>query len=260
MLSLLILIGLASTAVCPNHFPIGSSYVPYCTNNKQGPAVFVIHGVDLNAKDYLSYLADLDTMVIAPQFQDTGPGLYWSSSWKKGNRSLDSQRVSSFEVLDRMIEMYHGVAVVGHSAGGQFVTRYAAGTRLEGLTFIVANPSSYMYLDKTRPVSGVGCLSFDDYGYGLEDLNDYMSVGVAPDYQDRNVIYMLGSLDTKIDSNLDTSCEANRQGKNRYDRGLKFYDHLSKHFGRPVHKKVIVYGVGHSPSRMLKAAKPYIPD
>ncbi|MDH5254632.1 MAG: hypothetical protein OEW72_01840 [Gammaproteobacteria bacterium] len=66
--------------------------------------------------------------------------------------------------------MFHGVAIVGHSAGGQFVSRYAAGTRLKGLTFIAANPGSYMYLDRNRPVSGV-CAGFNDYRYGLDDLN-----------------------------------------------------------------------------------------
>ncbi|MCK6370875.1 MAG: hypothetical protein L6Q83_06010, partial [Gammaproteobacteria bacterium] len=211
---------------------------------------------------YLNDLDDLDTLVIAPEFQESGPGLYWSSSgWKQGDQSKDSQRVSSFEVLDRMVEMYHGVAVVGHSAGGQFVTRYAAGTRLQGLTFIVANPSSYLYLDRSRPFgSAMTCRDYNEYRYGLEDLNDYMSAGVARDYAERDVIYLLGDRDTKIDKYLDTGCEANRQGRNRYERGLRFYDHLQSRYGRTAHRKVIVKGVGHSPSRMLKAARPYLPD
>ncbi|MCK6370874.1 MAG: hypothetical protein L6Q83_06005 [Gammaproteobacteria bacterium] len=263
MTSVLVLLGLASGAAtaavnCTHRFPVGASYVPYCSNDKHGPAVFVIHGTNRNADDYLGYLDDLDTLVIAPHFQDSGPGLYWTSGgWKRGDRSKDAERVSSYEVLDRMVEMYHGVAVAGHSAGGQFVTRYAAGTRLQGLTFIVANPSSYLYLDGTRPVGG-DCPDYNEYKYGLEDPNDYMGGGIARDYAERDVIYMLGSLDTKVDKYLDTSCEANRQGRNRYDRGLKFFDHLARHFGRPVHRKVIVNGVGHSPSRMLDAARPYI--
>ena len=248
----------ASEFICDHHFPVGSSYVPYCTNNKPGPAVFVIHGTERNARDYFRYLQNLDTLVIAPQFQASGPGMYWSSGWKEGNKSSDPQRVSSYEVLDRMVEMFHGVAIVGHSAGGQFVTRYAAGTRLQGLTFIVANPSSYLYLDRTRPVSGA-CSGFNNYRYGLDHLNSYMRAGISPDYPNRNVIYLLGSLDTKADSYLDTSCAANLEGSNRFDRGGKFYSHLATHFGRPVHRKVIVYGVGHDPARMLNAARPYLP-
>lgn len=263
MFAALILIGLAtgttSTAfICEHRFPVGTSYIPYCTNNKPGPAVIVIHGTERNARDYLGYLKDLDTLVIAPQFQASGPGVYWSSGWREGNKSTDSQKVSSYAVVDRMVEMFHGAAVIGHSAGGQFVTRYAAGTRMQGLTFIVANPSSYMYLDRSRPVSGT-CSDFNEYRYGLEDLNNYMSAGVSPDYPDRNVIYMLGSLDTNIDSNLDTTCAAKRQGRNRYERGVNFYKHLRTYYRRPVHRLVIVPGVAHKPAKMLKAAIPYLP-
>jgi pimeloyl-ACP methyl ester carboxylesterase len=245
--------------VCDKQFPVGNSFIPYCTNSKPGPAVFVIHGTDRNVRDYIGYMADVDTLVIAPEFQESAPGLYWTGGWREGGLSQDAARVSSFEVLDRMVEMFHGVAVVGHSAGGQFVTRYAAGTRLQGLTFIAANPGSYMYLNRTRPLSAV-CSRFNEYRYGLEDLNTYMSAGVAPDYPDRNVIYLLGSRDTRIDSNLDTSCAARMQGRNRYDRGLNFYRHLAAHFGRPVHRQVVVTGVGHDPKRMLQAAKAYLPE
>jgi pimeloyl-ACP methyl ester carboxylesterase len=245
---------------CPNQFPVGASYVPYCSNGKSGPAVFVIHGSDRNADDYLSYLEDLDTLVIAPHFQENGPGLYWSSRWRDGNKSLDEERVSSFEVLDRMVEMFDGVAVVGHSAGGQFVTRYAAGTRMEGLTFIVANPGSYLYLDATRPVNAGNCPDYNDYRYGLDNPNTYMSAGVAPDYPERDVIYLLGSRDTTIDDNLDTGCAAKRQGRDRYDRGKKFFSHLAQHYGEPVHRRVIVDGVGHDAELMLDAARPYLPD
>jgi pimeloyl-ACP methyl ester carboxylesterase len=263
--SLVFLLALSSSVAtaavyCGQKFPVGASYVSYCSNKKPGPAVFVIHGKDRNANDYLDYLDDLDTLVIAPEFRSSGPGLYWSDSgWNKGDVSSDSQRVSSFAVLDRMVEMYHGAAVVGHSAGAQFVTRYAAGTRMQGLTFIVANPSSYMWLDTSRPFGSAStCRWYNEYRYGLDDPNDYMSVGVAPDYPNRNVIYLLGDLDTVINSSLDTTCLANRQGRHRLERGQKFYEHLTQHYGRPVHRKVIVPGVGHKPSLMLKAARPYL--
>jgi pimeloyl-ACP methyl ester carboxylesterase len=264
-ISLMVVLVLASSIAsagvyCGQKFPVGTSYVPYCSNKKFGPAVFVIHGKNRNADDYLDYLDDLDTLVIAPEFRSSGPGLYWpDSGWNKGDLSKDSQRVSSFAVLDRMVEMYHGVAVIGHSAGGQFVTRYAAGTRMQGLMFVVANPSSYMWLNKSRPLgSASSCPWYNEYRYGLDDLNNYMSAGVAPDYPSRNVIYMLGDRDTVIDSNLDTTCYANRQGRHRYERGLNFYSHLAQHYGRTVHRKVIVPGVGHKPSLMIKAARPYL--
>ena len=74
------------------------------------------------------------------------------------------------------------VTIAGHSAGGQFVQRYAAGTRIEqqpaiaalGLRFryVVANPSSYMYLFPREPDALTGrCPRFDEYKFGLTDVN-----------------------------------------------------------------------------------------
>ena len=248
----------AFAAECPLRFPVGTSYVPYCSNGKAGPAVFVIHGVNRNAKEYLSYLADLDTLVIAPEFQASGPGLYWSGGWSSGDKSQDAQRVSSFAVLDRMVEQFHGVAVVGHSAGGQFVTRYAAGTRMTGLTFIAANPGSYMWLDKTRPVANP-CSGFNDYKYGRDSLNSYMSAGIAPDYAARRVYYLLGSLDTKRDSNLDGSCQADAQGLYRLARGKNFYANVLKVYPTTSHQLRVIAGVGHDGRKMLAASKLYLP-
>ena len=45
-----------------------------------------------------------------------------------------------------------------------------------------------------------------------------------------------------------------------YDRGKKFFSHLAQHYGQPVHRRVIVYGVGHDAEEMLDAARPYLPD
>ena len=249
-----------ASVLCGQRFSVGNSFVPYCTNGKSGPAVFVIHGVNRNADDYLDTLDDLGTRVIAPEFQAAGPGLWWDSGWRKGDRSRDATRTSSFAVVDLMAEAMGATHIIGHSAGGQFVTRYAAGTRRPGwVRFIVANPSSYLWLDASRPRQTANCHGFNEYHYGLDDLNAYMSVGVAPDYPDRDVVYLLGSADTRIDSNLDTSCEANAQGRNRYERGQNFYAHLGRYFGRAVHRKVIVHGVGHSYTRMIRAARPYLP-
>ena len=251
---------IASAGVCNEQFSVGTSYVPYCSNGKTGPAVIVIHGVDRNADDYLAYMSDMTTLVIVPEFQAQGPGLYWSSGWSEGNKSLDSTRTSSFEVMDRMVVDFGAVAVIGHSAGGQFVNRYASGTRIRGLSYIVANPGSYLWLDGTRPESTAGCPSYNQYKYGFESPNSYMSRGLAPTYANRDVIYLLGELDTEIDANLNTGCRANAQGANRYERGVNFFLHLNDYFGQPTHRLIVVPNVGHSASQMLQAAKAYLPQ
>ena len=90
-----------------------------------------------------------------------------------GNKigSRNRQTISSFDVLDNMLgiltnkELYPNIdkiSYLGHSAGGQMVHRYAIVSELaaqydaehgEGsidIEFIIANPSSYAYLDARR--------------------------------------------------------------------------------------------------------------
>ena len=81
----------------------------------------------------------------------------------------EGDQVSSYRVLDQMAEMLDDVSqfpsleqvIIGaHSAGGQLVQRYAMMTKLfkrsnpapprVPFTFLVADPSSYAYLDKRR--------------------------------------------------------------------------------------------------------------
>lgn len=78
--------------------------------------------------------------------------------------------VSSFDVLDQMLgiltdrDLYpnlNKISILGHSAGGQMVQRYAIMSLLAAaydeddvdwidMQFVVANPSSYTYLDERR--------------------------------------------------------------------------------------------------------------
>ena len=82
------------------------------------------------------------------------------------------------------------ITIIGHSAGGQFVSRYVSMTPMPKISstykfnFIIMNPSTYMYLDDRRPVKtetglifikpdSTGCSSFNDYPRGMEKLNPY---------------------------------------------------------------------------------------
>lgn len=253
---------LPAAVYCGQQFQIDGSYVPYCSNKKSKlPAVIIVHGSDLNPDDYLSYIDDLDVLVIAPHFRESaGNGLYWGSGWRGGDKSVNAPRVSSFEVVDRMVDLFGAKYILGHSAGGQFVVRYAAGTVRGGLRFIAMNPGTYMWHDASRPVAG-SCSDYNDYRAGLRNLNDYMSGrAVQPGYPTRDVIYMLGANDTAITSSLSTSCASNRQGANRRERGENFWAHMQALYGsRLTHRLVIVPGVGHSGSAMSKAAREYLP-
>jgi hypothetical protein len=110
------------------------------------------------------------TLIMAPFFQaladSPGPKeLYWSEDgWKQGDFSLEGASMSTITVVDEIFTyldrssfftFLEKAVLAGHSAGGQFVQRYALGSNLTltsfGLEYIVANPSSYLYLNSLRP-------------------------------------------------------------------------------------------------------------
>lgn len=76
-----------------------------------------------------------------------------------------------------------GIVFAGHSAGGQFATRYEMANKMHDtlgvpITYVVANPSSYACLDATRPSGDSpqfrqfgdrrNCTTSNDWPYGLE--------------------------------------------------------------------------------------------
>lgn len=292
-----------------------TSRVQYCANRDlaQGDpsvrsAVIVVHGDARNVSDYFGYALEAarlaghgDDLVVAPRFatssdirREAQPDdvVTWSSeAWKDGGDSTTTDAnptsVSSFEVVDQLIGLISdserfpnlsSVVLIGHSAGGQFVNRYAAGslsaasTRPEvALTYVVANPSSYLYFDDRRVLGRDGnvdrpssrdrsdCRSYDRYKYGLNDLNSYMVArgarAITDQYATRRVVYALGELDTdeRADS-MDTSCAGRLQGRNRLERGLNYYHYLGTYYGPAVRQfqtLVSVPGVTHDGRAML---------
>lgn len=255
----------------------------------------VVHGTNRNAEDYLHYVMDAaeidgastaaNTLIVAPWFPletDSPPGLYWTNGgWKDGAYSVNLPATSSYKVMDDLVDNIiksgkfsnlNCVVIAGHSAGGQFVERYISGRglRLDAgkmVSFIVSNPSSYMYLDTDRPVDPKGCSTYNNYKYGLAERNEYMSAITSNELVDRllssSVIYLLGQEDTDPEGeNLDNSCAGKRQGAFRLERGRNFYTHLKNYvtkYGDAVllekfmhnHKQVEVPGIGHEAELMF---------
>ena len=307
-----------SPEIGPSTFPITSGadtlYLRYSssvtlTGGTQTRAVIVFHGNSRNGPDYLRYAVQAaeavrsSALIVAPQFviaeevesfglpADT---LYWSSSgWKKGDKSRDYPyarvfRYSSFAAIDRLVEHLAAnfpnltdIAMIGHSAGGQFVNRYSAISQVQsaypGIRFqyIVANPSTYLYMDSSRRTGTspdtFGALSageitaaptYNDYKYGLDNLNTYgNTVGAAQiqtQFASRNVLYLLGSGDTLTDSSLDKSASAYAQGNHRYERGLVHYNYLGSYYGATVydaHKIAVVPDIGHDGRSMINSGQ-----
>lgn len=253
--------------------------------------VVVVHGTGRNAQEYFGSIAvPADerprTAVVAPWFQtdEDDPeddDAYWTNgddtSWKIGGGAIEPDGLSSFEVADDLLRALGDkagfpnltrITLVGHSAGGQFVQRYAAGGRAPAellgvdIRFVAANPSSYLYLSPERPVDEDlpdSCPGYDEYKYGLQDLNDYLGAVTADrireQYIGRRVTYLLGEEDVEQGGSLDTSCAARAQGEHRLERGRAYFSTIEARFPAAPHTELLVPGVGHDHEEMFNSAQ-----
>lgn len=288
-------------AACREVKPIGAASFPlYSTHSLSGRhpeverAVVVVHGVLRNADEYFSDVAKSaalagvadKTVVLAPHFQsneDKVPAglLYWDeSTWKRGDDSLVGGDVSAFKVMDLIVEALadrarfpnvREIVLTGHSAGGQFMSRYVATSRAEdslgsiAFHYVVSNPSTYFYTNDQRALAGTldkfgpvpaGCPDYDDYPYGVQKRNAYASQVTVSEMEHflatRRLSLLLGDSDNQTDY-LDMSCGANLQGAYRFVRGLTYANFLEV-FLRPAQFRVaIVKGVGHSGRDMYQS-------
>ncbi|WP_163505412.1 alpha/beta hydrolase [Fodinicola acaciae] len=250
-------------------------------------AVIVMHGTGRNAAHYFELTTKAASAyagkaeIIAPWMQtsDDNPersDAYWTNgdetSWKDGGDAVDQDKLSSYDAIDAILRILADkakfphltkVTLLGHSAGAQFMQRYAAGARglPSGLDirFVVANPSSYAYLDKKRPASTSGCSHYNDYKYGLDHRNRYLSEStdqqIVRQYTSRSVTYLLGEKDTVQNGDMDDSCEANAQGKNRFERGKFYYAAIHQAYPSAPHELSTVPGVGHDNEAMINSSQ-----
>lgn len=273
-------------------------------------AVLVVHGTERDGHRYWRALdraahragssVRAQTLLLAPQFytrreaRARGLGastLAWApQAWKQGDASRHGTGVSAFSVLDAMVRRLacrdqfpdlDRIVIVGHSAGAQFVQRYAvastmhAWTQAQGvnLRHVVVAPSSYLYLDATRrgfgPDGAYGlpseqclrdCPDYDHYKYGLAHPNAYVARTPPTDlrqaYADKEVIYLVGEHDNDSEAaHLDRSAAALLQGQDRLDRCYAYRDHLAHLYnGLPTnHVFEIVPRLGHEGARILRS-------
>lgn len=203
--------------------------------------------------------------------------LRWSlEGWEGGEAALAPKPVSSFDALDailaklsdrRIFPNLKQIVVAGHSGGGQVAQRYAIAGKGEAalarqhidVRYVVANPSSYAYFSAERPMPSIAasCPGYNNWKYGMGDRPSYLADATAAAleqrYVEREVIYLLGTLDTDPEHPaLDRSCMAEAQGAYRYARGHAYADAMAKRdHGTPNHRVWDVAGVGHDGDRML---------
>lgn len=310
-----------SERACRARFDVASGRIPYYRSHSLEELhpeilnlIVIVHGAQRHAGRNFATVAGLaagrdpiHTAVLAPHFQtarhrrcfgarDTPArrDLYWScNEWKDGLAAMNDAQASSFRCLDALIAAAKAVfprlqtvTVAGHSAGGQFVQRYAAGSKEPDRTpgietrYVVANPSSYMYLDARRlkrdarcddadhcPLDDgsfeapyynrTGCPNYDVFKYGLRGRSGYLAEMTDSElrsrYVARRVVYLLGEADSgptteALYGELDRSCAAVAQGPRgasfRLQRGLVYHQYVTRLFRAP-HRLRVVPGCGH---------------
>jgi len=166
----------------PARTMVYSSYKLTERNDNIRRALIMVHGTNRNADHYFStavaaaFLAGAleDTIVVAPHLIiNTDPKqadeVVWlggGDSWRSGGMSPDHPELSSFDVADELLRTFasktlfpnmKAIVVTGHSAGGQYATRYAMANKVHDtlgvpVTYVVANPSSYAWPAALRPL------------------------------------------------------------------------------------------------------------
>ena len=256
---------------------------------RRGPVVIVVHGALRDSDRYLASaqhaerLAASDALIVAPQFladvDPAGDALCWRVEGGKGGYpALGPAPLSSFGVLDSLLARLApepgpdpAVVVFGNSAGGQFVNRYAAVGRgpdvlaARGLRvrFVVANPSTYLYFSRERPVPVPDAAHVNDWRYGFDRAPGYVDANPRRSlerYLGRDVTIVLSELDNDGASLLlEVSPAAMTQGANRLDRGLRYDQHvrgLARAAGLPFrHRLIRLTGVGHTAADVLAAER-----
>ena len=173
----------------PSRSLIYRTYSLDAKNEQITRALIVVHGQGRDADNYFrtslaaAFLAGAleDTVVVAPRFaSNDGRGcrdtlaqdeVSWScsgDSWRSGGVATNNPKLTSYDFADAILrklarkEIFPNLKVIvvaGHSAGGQFVTRYEMANQVHDtlgvpVTYVVSNPSSYAYPDPARPAAG----------------------------------------------------------------------------------------------------------
>ncbi|WP_069706637.1 alpha/beta fold hydrolase [Burkholderia seminalis] len=282
----------------------GAANVPLFTGGTAARAtatqvVVMLHGRLRDADAYLrstqraldASTADAKSVMLAvPQFLATADVAYhrladaclhWEwTSWMGGLDAVGPAPLSSFDVLDALVEHYvqgmqsgrypklREIVIAGHSGGAQVAHRHAILSNATAcclargvkVRYVIANPSSYVYFDAWRPhcegIDRTACAGFNEWKYGTSRLPRYAdgldAQSLERRYVDHDVTYLLGAHDDDpAHPALDRSCEAMMQGPHRLARGRAYYAYLRARHPALRHVLHEVQGAGHSGDAMF---------
>lgn len=178
----------------------------------------------------------------------------------------ESAGISSMSVLDQLVQRFsnqqsfpnvQSITFVGHGGGALLLQRYAtlrpqsADDGRVALRYVVANPSTFLYLttDRPSPVDTDTCDYYNDFYYGLDSYDIPYTADIdSPSslfktYVGRDVRYVVGLKDvSSVDG--DQSCGARAMGGDyRKDRTLAFWKYIN----------LLAYGAGRQTTASMSS-------
>lgn len=231
-----------------------------------GPLLISLHGLGRNASGYRDYVVPLadrhGLLVVAPRFdRERFP------AWRyQGGGLVRDQKVAGelrvepeakwtgrllLDIVDavRTAEGRPDLPyyLMGHSAGAQALSRIAAFVPGAPRRIIIANPSAYLWPARS-----------ERFPFGFGGLPEALANDeVIRRYLAQPITIVLGTADINRDANLNLQAGAERQGPNRYQRGLNTFrkaQQVARDRGWEFNWRLVeVPGVAHSAQRMYSA-------
>lgn len=231
------------------------SYKP--ADYQDGPLLVVMHGMDRNAEDYRDravVMADqFHALVVAPEFdlKQFPIEAYQRGGVMKDGKAQPAEKWT-FKAVSDLVKNVRAVQhkpdlpyyVIGHSAGGQILTRLAAFLPGDATRIVAANPGTLIFPNREAAFP-LGFGGLPDALGNDDALRRYLASPLTLYLGDRD----LGS------QNLDLTPAAKVQGMTRYERGQNCYQQaaaLAKERGWPFAWRIVVAdGVGHDSECMF---------
>lgn len=285
-------------------------------------AFVLVHGTGRNADHYFetavaaAFLGGAldNTVVIAPYFAaDTDKvemnEVKWPNrgdSWRSGGMATSNPSISAFDFMDEIVRQLSNkknfprltkVVVAGHSAGGQFVSRYEMANKMHGtagvtMSYVVANPSTYAWPSAIRPLpvgnadsatankealgpngmkvnaefsyamfDSTKVPAFNNWPAGLQKRTGYTALmsddQLRKNLAERPTTYLFGQVDVLPLGGFDSSPVAMTQGPTRRARGEAFVKLLADSLGAKPNA-MIVSECGHN-DRCVFTTKEVLP-
>jgi pimeloyl-ACP methyl ester carboxylesterase len=269
-----------------------------------------VHGTNRNADHYFAtataaaFLAGAldNTIVISPHLiadpdKPQANEVVWPNrgdTWRSGGMSTSNPTLSAFDFMDEIVRRLADkktfpnltqIVIAGHSAGGQYVTRYEMANKVHGtagvrISYVVANPSTYAWPAAVRPLptgdanpegadkealgpngekvhadftygpfDSTKAPNYNRWPAGLENRAGYTAQTsdeqLRKQLVERPTTYLFGQVDVLPLGGFDSSPVGMSQGPTRRARGEAFFKYVTETMGAK-HQAIIVPECGHN--------------